>query len=129
MKGDIAYPGAIEGVVAFIAIAVLILIIACINFMNLSTACSAGRAREIGIRKSLGADRGALVVQFMGETVIFSLISLFLALGLVELLMPLFRSIFPWEVKFENVYSPVTIAGFLALALLVVSSPAVIPLF
>ena len=119
LKGDIAYPVVIEAVVAFVGIAVMILIIACINFMNLSTACSAGRAREIGVRKSLGADRGALVVQFMGETVVFSLISLFLALGLVELLMPLYGSIFPWEVKFENVYSPGTIAGFFALALLV----------
>jgi putative ABC transport system permease protein len=117
LKSDIGYPRLIEVVVAFIAIAVLILIIACINFLNLSTACSAGRAREIGIRKSLGADRRALVVQFMGETVILSMISMFLALGLVELLMPLFRLIFPWEVKFENVYSPDTIAGFLALAL------------
>ncbi len=80
LKGEIAYHGVIELVVAFIGIAVLILIIACINFMNLSTARSAGRAREIGIRKSLGADRRALVVQFMGETVVFSMISLFLAL-------------------------------------------------
>jgi putative ABC transport system permease protein len=119
LKADIAYPGIIEAVLAFIGIAVLILIIACINFMNLSTARSGSRAREIGIRKSLGADRRALVIQFMGETVAFSLISLFLALALVELLMPLYGSIFPWEVKFENVYSPGTIAGFFALALLV----------
>ena len=119
LKADIAHHGAIEAVAAFIGIAVLILIIACINFMNLSTARSAGRAREIGIRKSLGADRGALVVQFMGETVVFSLISLFIALGIAELLMPLYGSVFPWEVKFENVYSPGTITGFFALALLV----------
>jgi len=119
LKGDIGYPGMIDPVVAFIGIAVMILIIACINFMNLSTARCAGRAREIGIRKSMGADRGALVVQFMGETVVFSLISLSLALGLVELLMPLYGSVFAWEVKFENVYSPGTIAGFFTLALLV----------
>ena len=119
LKADIAYPGVIEGVVAFIAIAILILIIACINFMNLSTARSTSRAREIGVRKSLGADRRALVNQFMGESLVFSMISLFLALGLVELLMPLFQSIFPWEVKFENVYSPGTTVGFLALAVLV----------
>jgi putative ABC transport system permease protein len=119
LKGDIAYPGIIELVVAFIGIAVLILIIACINFMNLSTARSAGRAREIGIRKSLGADRRALMNQFMGESIVFSMISLFLALGLVELLMPLFGSYFPWKINFENVYSPGTLVGFLALALAV----------
>ena len=118
LKGDIAYPGVIEGVVAFTAIAIVILLIACINFMNLSTARSAGRSREIGVRKSLGADRRALIVQFMGESLIFSMISLFLALGLFELLMPLFRWIFPYEVKFENVYTPGTIAGFLGLAVL-----------
>ncbi len=119
LKAEIAYPGIIELVVAFAAIAVLILIIACINFMNLATARSASRVREIGIRKSLGADRRALVFQFMGETIVFSTISLLLALGLVELLIPLYTSIFPWEVKFENVYSPGTVSGFLALAMLV----------
>jgi putative ABC transport system permease protein len=119
LKGDIGYPGIIDAVAAFIGIAVMILIIGCINFMNLSTARSAGRAREIGIRKALGAHRVALAVQFMGETVVFSFISLFLALGIVELLMPLYGSIFAWEVKFENVYTPGTIAGFFTLALLV----------
>jgi putative ABC transport system permease protein len=104
LKGDIAYPGIIEAVVAFIGIAVVILLIACINFMNLSTARSAGR--------------GELVVQFMGETVVFSLISLFLALGIVELLMPLYGSVFPWKASFDGVYSPGVIAVILALALL-----------
>ena len=119
LTAEISWPGFIEGVVAFIAIAVLILIIACINFMNLSMARSAGRAREIGVRKSLGADRRALVIQFIGESLIFSMISLFLALGLVELLMPLFRFNFLWEVNFGNIYVPATLAGFLALAVMV----------
>ena len=104
LKGDIEYQGIIEGVVAFTAIAIVILLIACINFMNLSTARSAGRSREIGVRKSLGADRRALVVQFMGESLILSMISMLFALGLAELLIPLFHSIFPWEVKFEHIY-------------------------
>jgi putative ABC transport system permease protein len=119
LDGDIAHPGVIEGIVAFPSIAFLILIIACINFMNLSTARAASRAREIGIRKSIGADRRALVFQFMAESVVLSLIALFLALGLVELLMPLFVSVFPYEVKIDDVYSPATISGFFALALLV----------
>ena len=119
LKGDIAYPGVIEALVAFMGIGVMVLIIACINFMNLSTARSAARAREIGIRKSLGADRRALVVQFMSETIVYSMFSFLLALGLVELLMPPYGSFFPWEVKFENVYSPGIFAGFFTLALLV----------
>ena len=119
LTGEISWPGFIEAVVAFIAIAVLILIIACINFMNLSTARSAGRAREIGVRKSLGADRRALAIQFIGESLVFSMISLFLALGLVELLMPLFRSNFLWAVDFGNIYGPAEMTGFLALAVMV----------
>ena len=119
LDGDIAHPGVIEGIVAFTTIAFLILIIACINFMNLSTARATSRAREIGIRKSIGADRLALVFQFMAESVVLSLLALLLALGLVELLMPLFVSVFPYEVKIENVYSPSTICGFVALAILV----------
>lgn len=119
LTAEISWPGMIEAVVAFIGIAVMILIIACINFMNLSTARSVVRAREIGIRKSLSADRRALVVQFIGESLVFSMISFALSLGLVELLMPLFRSNFPWEVNFGTIYAPATLAGFLALAMMV----------
>jgi putative ABC transport system permease protein len=58
------------------------------------------------------------VVQFLGESLVFSMISLFLALGLVELLMPLFRSNFPWMVNFGNIYTPATLTGFLVLAIM-----------
>jgi putative ABC transport system permease protein len=72
----------------FAAIALIVLIIACINFMNLSTARSAERAKEVGIRKSIGALRSQLGIQFLGETILLSLLSLFLALGLVALVLP-----------------------------------------
>ena len=72
----------------FIALAFLVLLIACINFINLSTARSAERAKEVGIRKSIGALRSQLGVQFLGETVLFSLIALVIALGLVSLALP-----------------------------------------
>jgi putative ABC transport system permease protein len=72
----------------FIALALLVLLIACINFMNLSTARSAERGREVGIRKSIGALRSQLGVQFLGETVLLSLIALVIALGLVSLVLP-----------------------------------------
>jgi putative ABC transport system permease protein len=72
----------------FFAIAVVVLLIACINFMNLSTARSAERAREVGIRKSVGAYRWQLSTQFISESVILSLIALLLAIGLVELALP-----------------------------------------
>jgi putative ABC transport system permease protein len=72
----------------FMALALLVLLIACINFMNLSTARSAERGKEVGIRKSIGALRWQLGVQFIGETVLLSLIALVIALVLVSLVLP-----------------------------------------
>jgi len=72
----------------FAVIALIVLVIACINFMNLSTARSAERAKEVGIRKSIGALRSQLGMQFLGETILLALLSLFLALGLVALVLP-----------------------------------------
>jgi putative ABC transport system permease protein len=69
----------------FLAIALIVLLIACVNFMNLSTARSAERAREVGIRKSIGALRRQLSLQFLSETVLLSLLALILALGLVAI--------------------------------------------
>ena len=75
----------------FASIAFLILLIASINFINLSTARSAKRAREVGMRKVLGAVRGQLVRQFLGESVLLSVLALLLAVALVEVLLPLFN--------------------------------------
>jgi len=72
----------------FAIIAFIVLIIACVNFMNLSTARSADRAKEVGIRKSIGANRPQLAMQFLGETILLSLLALVLAIVLVELALP-----------------------------------------
>jgi putative ABC transport system permease protein len=72
----------------FMAVGLLVLLIACINFMNLSTAQSAERGKEVGIRKSIGALRSQLGFQFLGETVLLSLIALVIGLGLVSLVLP-----------------------------------------
>ena len=72
----------------FSIIAIIILIIACINFMNLSTARSAERAKEVGIRKTIGAGRLQLASQFLGESVLLSLIALIIAIVLVKLSLP-----------------------------------------
>jgi putative ABC transport system permease protein len=77
----------------FIALALLVLLIACVNFMNLSTARSAERGKEVGIRKSIGALRSQLGVQFLGETVLLSLIALVIALLLVSLVLPCIDSL------------------------------------
>jgi putative ABC transport system permease protein len=85
--------GRIEYVRLFSIIAIFILIIACINFMNLSTARASGRVKEVGVRKVIGARRGSLVLQFMGESVLMAFLSLLLAMLLVSLFLPVFRGI------------------------------------
>jgi putative ABC transport system permease protein len=79
--------GTLYGVVA---IGVLTLLVACFNFMNLTTARATLRAREIALRKLMGAGRGQLMLQFLGEAVLVALLSLMLALALAEVLLPLF---------------------------------------
>ncbi len=80
--------GRIAYVKLFALIAFFILLIACINFMNLSTAKAAGRIKEVGVKKALGAGRYALVLQFLGESLLMSFISLLLASLVVALLLP-----------------------------------------
>ncbi|MGD8540172.1 MAG: ABC transporter permease, partial [Candidatus Aminicenantes bacterium] len=83
-------PGAIQYVYMFSIIALFVLLIACINFMNLSTARSANRAKEVGMRKVVGALKSHLIRQFYGESVVFAFISLVLAAGIVTTLLPAF---------------------------------------
>lgn len=85
------------------AIAVFILLIACINFINLSTAKSANRAKEVGLRKVVGSLRGSLINQFLTESILYSLISFFLGALIAWLAIPLFNDlvgksyVFPWH--------------------------------
>lgn len=85
--------GRIEYVRMFSVIGIFILLIACINFMNLSTARSQKRAKEVGVRKVVGAERGALVGQFLSESLILSVFAGFFALLLVQLTLPTFNNI------------------------------------
>ncbi|HEY5826553.1 MAG TPA: ABC transporter permease [Cyclobacteriaceae bacterium] len=85
--------GMIEYVQMFTVIAVFILIIACINFMNLSTARSERRAREVGIRKSVGSQRGEIIFQFLGESLFISFLALVIAVLLAELLLPFYNQL------------------------------------
>lgn len=85
--------GMIEYVRMFSAIAIFILLIACINFMNLATARSEKRAREVGIRKSVGSGRKELIFQFIGESVFITFVAFIFALVLTELSLPSYNSI------------------------------------
>ena len=93
LRAELAPNGSMTYVYTFSAIAAFILLIACINFMNLATARSARRAREVGMRKVLGAQRPQLIGQFLSEAALLSLLSALLALPMLALVVPLFNAI------------------------------------
>jgi len=99
-------------------IAVLILTIACVNFMNLSTAQAAGRAKEIGVRKVLGATRFELVVQFYCEALLYSFAALAVALVIVEHVLPAFNRLTGAEIGFGDLLDPWVAAGAIAVTVL-----------
>lgn len=90
---DLPGKGNSQYVNLFFVVALLVITVACINFMNLSTARASARAKEVGMRKVAGARRAQLVLQFLGESLIVSFVSLFTALAIVWLLMPLFNNL------------------------------------
>jgi putative ABC transport system permease protein len=102
----------------FSVIAFLILLIACINFMNLTTARSARRSREVGLRKVVGAERSQLMRQFFGETVIYTLTSLVLAVGLLGLVLPAFREVTAKSLVMKDLLRPSLLAGICGIGLL-----------
>ncbi len=111
-NSDISY------VYIFTTIAIFILSIACINFMNLSTARSAHRAREVGVRKVIGAFRGQLIRLFLGESFLFSLIAAFISVFLIAAFLPTFNTLSGKDIPF-NAQNIVFIGGFLACVILI----------
>jgi ABC-type antimicrobial peptide transport system permease subunit len=87
---DLPGHGNLQYVNIFLMVAVFILIVACINFMNLATARSARRATEVGLRKVVGARRGQLIAQFIGESMLIAFLALALAIGVVSVVLPAF---------------------------------------
>jgi ABC-type antimicrobial peptide transport system permease subunit len=100
LYSEISTFGDIQYIYMFLAIGVLILFIASINFMNLSTARSARRANEVGLRKVVGANQWQLIRQFLGESVILSFLALILALFIVYHILPIFKYITGQELFF-----------------------------
>ena len=104
--------GKIVYVRLFSIIAIFILVIACINFMNLSTAKASRRMKEVGIKKVLGAGRKHLIFQFLSESIIFSALGMMLALGIVWLLLPAFNQLTGKEIALRfNANLILTLAG------------------
>jgi putative ABC transport system permease protein len=103
--GNIAYVYVFAGVGAFI------LLIACINFMNLSTARSAGRAKEVGLRKTMGSIRSQMVGQFLSESMMYGLIAVVLAIAVAFLLLPQFNLLSGKEILFSDLWTPTFMVG------------------
>jgi len=99
----------------FAGIGLFILLLACLNFMNLSTARSANRAKEVGLRKVVGAHKSQLMRQFLGESSILTFISIILSLVLVFISTPLFRNISGKNLSAASILNPVLLAGLLGL--------------
>lgn len=111
--------GDIHIVHVFTLIAILILIIACINFINISISNSIKRAKEVGMRKVIGADRLNLIYQFNGETVIVTLISIVFSLGLIELFLPIFNTLLDLELQIRFISNPLFNIGLFGILFVV----------
>jgi putative ABC transport system permease protein len=109
--------GRIQYVRIFTIIAWIILLIACINFMNLATASSERRAREVGVRKVLGAGKGKLVGQFIGESLLMAFLAVIVSIGLTVLALPAFNSLVEKQLSL-GLLNPVHLAGLLAIGFL-----------
>ena len=112
---EITAGGNVQYVYIFSAVALFILIIACINFMNLTTARSANRAKEVGIRKVLGTERKKLVIQFLTESTLMTLLSLSIAIILAYLVLPMFNDVAGKSLSIKDIFSPVLFPLLIAL--------------
>ena len=112
-SGNMAY------VLIFSLVAIFILAIAAINYMNMATARSANRAKEVGIRKVLGADKGQLIRQFISESIILSIIALVIAFGIVYFLMPDFNDFTDKMLSMNPVGNPMIYVQILLIALFI----------
>ncbi len=119
LEGELKSNGNISYIYIFISIAVFILLIACINFMNLSTARSTERAKEVGIRKVLGSMKGQLVTQFLTESIMLSVASFIIALGLVALAIPYFAELADRQLTLDLLTQPVAIIGMLVAVIII----------
>ena len=132
LRTDVAYDldatGDVKTVYGLTTVALLILLIACINYMNLATARAGQRAQEVGLRKSLGAYRGQLIGQFYSESALLTLGGVLLALGIVGLGLPAFNTLSGKELGFAALGQPGVIAliigTFLVVSLVAGSYPA-----
>lgn len=111
--------GNITYVYFFGAVALFIILLACINFMNLATARSAGRAREVGLRKALGSLRMQMIGQFLAESLVYSFVAVLLAVAAAYTLLPMFNELSGKNLTTEYLAHPYFIGGLLAFILFI----------
>ncbi len=116
-RGDVEAGANETYLYAFLAIALATLIIAGVNYTNLTTARSTLRAKEVGIRKTLGADRRRLMIQFYGESILFATVSFLVALPVVDLLLPWFNALSQRTLSISEVLDAEFLAGLVGVAL------------
>jgi len=116
--GDIAAQGDITYIILFSGIGLFVLLLACINFINLSTARSSTRFREIGIRKTLGSSRKSLIYQFLGESLFYSIISFILAGIVISSTQPWQESLLGRPLSANILHTPWLLPGFACLSLI-----------
>ena len=119
MQGEPEELGNISYIYIFSAAAFFMLLIACINYMNLTTARSARRSKEIGIRKVTGSSRWQLISQFLVESILTALFALLLSLGLIVLLLPVFNSLAGKSISFDTLLQARTLLTILAVVVFV----------
>ncbi len=129
VKHEIGLVGSIKNIYIFTAIALFVLVIAGINFMNLTTARSADRAREVGLRKVSGAQRSSLIRQFLGESIYTAFIALLLAFVLIVTFLPEFNRIVNRELHLSFLQDWPFFLGVLALTILVGGLAGIYPAF
>ncbi len=117
LKADNGLVGGSNPMFSYIlsGIAIFILLIACINFVNLTVARSIKRAKEIGIRKVVGGDRGQLIMQFLGESFILCFIAFVLAIALVEIVLPVFNNLSNKALSLSYLFDVKLVAGYILL--------------
>ena len=118
-QGDLEGNGNAEYVYIFSGIALMILLIACVNFMNLSTARSSNRAKEVGVRKVLGSLRANLIQQFLTESFLISFIALVIAILVAWLLLPYFNQLAGKEISAAALLQPSMLLSLIVLMLIV----------
>ncbi len=121
--------GNITTILSFALIALMILTIACFNFMNLSTARASIRAKEVAIRKVLGAQRRDIIVQFLSEAIFMTFLSLLLAMGMIEIILPYYSLLVDKVMAIEVLHSPLMLATLCLLTLIVAIGAGAHPAF